>query len=252
VTFVPDGEPTLDANLGRELDALAPFGLRRAVISNGSLLWHPEVRADLQRAELVSVKVDAGDEATWRRVDRPDGRLSWRRVRDGLLELAAAYPGELLTETMLVDGVNDGEAAVEATADLVAALAPARAFVAVPTRPPADAATRPATAAAVERAVAAFEARGLVVERLVEPEQGAFGLAGDPVEALLAILAVHPLPEAVAADQLAAAGADPRRLDERIARGEVERLPFGAQTFLTRPRPRSPAPAGAETKGAPS
>lgn len=253
LSFVPDGEPTLDANLGRELDALAPLGIRRAVITNGSLLWHPEVRADLARAELVSVKVDADDEATWRRIDRPDGRLSWQRVRDGMLDFAAGYRAELLTETMLVDGVNDGEAALEATADLVAALAPARAFVAVPTRPPADSAAQPASADAVAHAVAAFEARGLVVERLVEPEQGHLGLAGDPVEALLAILAVHPLPEAVAADQLVAAGADRRRLDALIARGAVERTPFGSQTFLVRPRPRRPpGPAGTESKGAAS
>ena len=38
VTFVPDGEPTLDANLGEEIDVLKGLKVRVAVITNGSLL----------------------------------------------------------------------------------------------------------------------------------------------------------------------------------------------------------------------
>jgi wyosine [tRNA(Phe)-imidazoG37] synthetase (radical SAM superfamily) len=38
LTFVPDGEPALDVNLGREIALLGPIGLPIAVISNGSLI----------------------------------------------------------------------------------------------------------------------------------------------------------------------------------------------------------------------
>ena len=37
LTFVPDGEPTLDINLGREMELLRPRGIKIAVISNASL-----------------------------------------------------------------------------------------------------------------------------------------------------------------------------------------------------------------------
>ena len=51
LTVVPDGEPTLDLNLGRVLRALTPLGIPIAVITNGSLLWREEVRADLANAD---------------------------------------------------------------------------------------------------------------------------------------------------------------------------------------------------------
>ena len=49
ITFVPDGEPTLDINLGQEIARLRPLGIPIAVITNGSLLWREDVRADLSR-----------------------------------------------------------------------------------------------------------------------------------------------------------------------------------------------------------
>ncbi len=51
LTFVPDGEPTLDAHLAVAIDALKPLGLPVAVISNASLIWRPEVREILTHAD---------------------------------------------------------------------------------------------------------------------------------------------------------------------------------------------------------
>lgn len=47
------------------------------MITNGSLLWRPEVMADLVQADTVSVKVDAAGSAAWRRLNRPDDRLEY-------------------------------------------------------------------------------------------------------------------------------------------------------------------------------
>jgi wyosine [tRNA(Phe)-imidazoG37] synthetase (radical SAM superfamily) len=76
---VPDGEPTLDRNLGRHLAALKPFGVKTAVITNASLLCDKEVRSELLLANWVSVKVDTVREATWRALDRPHRGLDWER-----------------------------------------------------------------------------------------------------------------------------------------------------------------------------
>ena len=75
LTFVPDGEPTLDINLGRELEAIGRFGFKTAVITNASLLWRDDVREALQHADLVSVKIDAFQEDVWRKINRPHRRL---------------------------------------------------------------------------------------------------------------------------------------------------------------------------------
>ena len=51
LTFVPDGEPTLDENLGKELELLGEIGMKTAVISNATLIWMADVRADLAEAD---------------------------------------------------------------------------------------------------------------------------------------------------------------------------------------------------------
>ena len=138
LTFVPDGEPTLDLNLGREIELLKPLGIKIAVITNSSLMWREGVREDLLGADWVSLKVDATQEEAWRKVDRPHGSLRLDRVLDGVREFASAYRGELVTETMLVEGVNDGEDQLREVAGFLARLKPARAYLSIPTRPPAE------------------------------------------------------------------------------------------------------------------
>ena len=87
VTFVPDGEPTLDVNLGNALEAVNRLGVKTAVICNSSLIWMEDVRNDLCKADWVSLKVDAVTDEMWRRVDRPHGMLSLESILDGLLVL---------------------------------------------------------------------------------------------------------------------------------------------------------------------
>ena len=75
LTFVPDGEPTLDINLGKTINLLKPLGIKIAVITNSSLLWNEDVRNDLMNADWVSVKIDAVDENIWHKINRPNGKL---------------------------------------------------------------------------------------------------------------------------------------------------------------------------------
>jgi wyosine [tRNA(Phe)-imidazoG37] synthetase (radical SAM superfamily) len=166
LTFVPDGEPTLDRNLGQEIDGLRPLGIPIAVISNGSLVWRPDVRAALGKADWVSLKVDAADEATWQKINRPQPSLALVTVLDGMLQFAAEFRGELATETMLVRGVNDTDAAIEAAAAFVERLHPRIAYVAAPTRPPAEPWVLPASEEITNRAFQRFAERLPQVELL--------------------------------------------------------------------------------------
>lgn len=242
VTFVPDGEPTVDVHLGGELRGLRSLGIPLAVISNGSLLSRRDVRADLAAADLVSVKVDAVDEATWKRVNRPHPRLRLGEVLRGARELAESLPGELLTETMLVAGINDSAASVKRVADFVAELRPTRAYLAVPTRPPAEPGVRPPEPDALVRAHEIFAERLPTVELLATPESGEFGRTGDPTEDLLAILSVHPMTEGRARRYLADAGAEPGRLSDLIGTGRLHRVEYGGNVYLV----RRLAPTGGE------
>jgi wyosine [tRNA(Phe)-imidazoG37] synthetase (radical SAM superfamily) len=232
VTFVPDGEPTLDVNLGAAIRGVAGLGLRVAVLTNGSLLWREDVRRDLAGADWVSVKVDTVDEPTWHRLNRPIGTLRMETVLEGMQRFAADYRGELVTETMLIAGLNDAEATVGGTASFVRSLQPARAYVAIPTRPPAEAWVRAPPSRLVLRAAEVFRRAGLATSLLIDDVEAGFAVAPDPAAGLLGIVAVHPMSESDARDYLARAGADWSVAERLIASGRVVSVRHGERTFL--------------------
>lgn len=234
-TFVPDGEPTLDRNLGAAIHSVASLGPRVAVVTNGSLLWRDDVRAELAAADLVSIKVDAVDDDSWRKINRPIGSLRLATVLDGMRRFAAAYRGDLLTETMLVAGCNDDERTVRETATFVSALEPMRAYVAIPTRPPAEAWVRPPAAETARRAAEIFRSYEIPTECLVEEfdeRDGPFATFDDPVRGLLGLLAVHPMTEPVARDYLIRSGSDWQVAQDLIAAGRIVPVRHGRQVYL--------------------
>ena len=195
LTFVPDGEPTLDVNLGREIELLKPLGIRIAVISNASLMWHEDVRRDLMAANWVSLKVDAVADELWRRVNRPHRELKHEVVLEGMREFSAVYNGELATETMLVKGFNDSAKEVEKIADFLMDLKPDKAYIAIPTRPPAERWVKPADEEALNRAYQIFNDKLRNVEYLIGYEGNAFAFTGNVEDDLLSITSVHPMRE---------------------------------------------------------
>ncbi|HQE93652.1 MAG TPA: radical SAM protein [Anaerolineae bacterium] len=234
LTLVPDGEPTLDLHLRMLLMQLKPLGLPLAVITNASLLDEPAVQEALLLADWVSLKVDAAAEATWRHVDRPHGRLLWANILDGAREFARRFAGALVTETMLVAGLNNAPDALAATAAAVAELHPAIAYLSVPTRPPAEAWVKPPTAAALTQAYHLFTAALPHVELLTGYEGNAFAATGDAAADLLSITAVHPLCADAVGDLLAHDGATWEVVDELTARGALVATPYNQHIFYLR------------------
>ena len=235
LTFVPDGEPTLDANLGRLIDLVRPLGIPIAVITNASLIACKDVREDLMKADWVSLKVDAVREETWHRVNRPHGALRLKPILDGLLAFAAAYRGTLVTETMLVAGLNDSEADIQSLAGFIAHLWPATAYLSVPTRPPAEPWARPPGAKAIVRAYEVLTEHVDRVECLLGYEGGAFTASGDAEGDLLGITAVHPMREDAVADLLARSGAGWELVEGLVAAGKLVGLNYAGYRFYLRP-----------------
>lgn len=233
LSFVPDGEPTLDVHLGEEIDALRPLGIPIAVITNGSLLWRPEVRAEVARADWVSVKVDTVDERAWMRLDRPTPQLHLPTVLQGIRDFAREYRGEWVSETMLVAGVNDDEAGVRRVVEFLTEVQPSRAYLLVPTRPPAEAAVQPPSDAAIARACALFRARLPVVECLVGHETSRFAATGELEADLLATLAVHPMRESAVRDLVRREGADWSAVERLLAAGRLVPTQYRGERFFT-------------------
>ena len=239
LTFVPDGEPTLDLNLGKEIEMLRALGIPVAVITNSSLIDIEDVRHDLLGADWVSLKVDAVSEDVWHRVDRPHGSLDLESLHQGMLRFASEFKGFLATETMMIEGVNDSEEELELVADFLKKLNPSKAYISIPTRPPAEGWVNPASTEAIAIAYHLFcEALGEDrVEHLIGYEGNEFAFTGNVEDDLLSITAVHPMRKDAVEEFLKKARADWERVDRLVESGKMVRLEYRGQVFYVRNLP---------------
>jgi wyosine [tRNA(Phe)-imidazoG37] synthetase (radical SAM superfamily) len=199
------------------------------------------------KADYVSLKVDSVREDTWRLVNRPHGILQLDSILDGALDFARGFKGELATETMLVEGVNDRIEYLGEVADFLARLQPDVAYLSIPTRPPAEKWVRAPCEASINRAYQILSGRlgqahpetGVLprsarVEYLIGYEGNAFAFTGEAEEDLLSITAVHPMREEAVSDFLARAGADWAIVRELAKQGEIVETDYAGQRFYMR------------------
>jgi len=237
LTFVPDGEPTLDINLKREIKLLKPVGVKIAVITNASLIWDADVRNSLLFADWISLKVDAISEEIWRKVNRPHGALSLKAILNGMREFEADFNGVLATETMLLRGVNDGRDEVERIADFLALLSPDKSYIAIPTRPPAERWVEPALESAINMAYQIFNDRGLNAEYLIGYEGNAFASTGNVEEDLMSITSVHPMREEGVDALLRKVNAGWDVVEKLVDEGKLVELKYEGKRFYMRKLP---------------
>ena len=134
LTFVANGEPTLDKNIGEEIELLKSLGKKIAVITNASLLWDEKTMEALYEADLISLKIDSVDEEIWRKINRPHGSLRFHLILQGIIEFSNNYKGVLVTETMLTEETAHMVKEIKRTADFIAAINPHKSYLSIPTR----------------------------------------------------------------------------------------------------------------------
>jgi len=195
LTFVSNGEPTLDLNLGKSILLLKELGFPVAVITNASLLFEESVREDLFHADWVSLKIDAGDNDTWQNVNCPAPGLDFKVTIKNINLFTSQYKGILCTETMLIEGLNDTVINLTNVSELIKEINPVKAYLAIPIRPPAMALVKPPDAEKLNLAWQIFDMSGIKTEFLTGFEGNETGFTGNIYEDILNITAVHPLRE---------------------------------------------------------
>jgi wyosine [tRNA(Phe)-imidazoG37] synthetase (radical SAM superfamily) len=162
-----------------------------AVITNGSLLYLPEVRQALARADVVMPSLDAGTAELYRQINRSHPEVTFERLVNGLAAFRQTYGNRLWVEVMLMQGLNDSEVALQAVAAILQRIKPDQVHINQPTRPPAETWVRPADQEGLTRAMSILGATA----RVVHPAQGSFDLGGGEsvVEAIMGIITRHPM-----------------------------------------------------------
>jgi len=234
LSLVPDGEPTLDINLGKLIEGLKPFGIPIAVITNASLIDREEVQDALLQADWVSLKIDAVIEADWRRINRPHRHLSLPSILTGMLDFRRRYHGELVTETMLVSGINDSEVAVLELSKFLLELQPFKSYLSIPTRPPAESWVKPPAANSLQRIIEILTRKVSFVDLLFETEAADFISTGNIIEDILSIIAVHPIREDALRSMVTKAGADWKIVEELITSKKITCIQYREIRFYLR------------------
>jgi wyosine [tRNA(Phe)-imidazoG37] synthetase (radical SAM superfamily) len=236
LTFVPDGEPTLDLNMSKEISSLKQTGIPTAVITNASLLWRDDVKEDLQKADFVSLKVDAVSEDLWPKVNRPHKALKLNVVLEGIREFTEEFRGTVVSETMLIGNIDYGDE-FERIAEFLTELKKLnKAYIATPTRPPTEKWVKRAKENAINDAFQAFSKKlgASRVEYLMGYEGNAFASTGNVEEDLLSITAVHPMREEAVKKLLKKAAADWQVVEKLLGENKLVELEYEGNIYYMR------------------
>lgn len=234
LSFVPDGEPTLDTNLGKTLSLLEKFDIPTAVITNSSLLWKDEVRENLNQADLVSVKVDSVIEPVWRKINRPPRSLNLNKILEGLKRFAETFTGKLITETMLVENINDHLDQVEKNAVYLSTLDLDTAYISIPTRPPAEPRINPPGEQKIAKIYTVYANKINRVELLIGYEGDDFSSTGDVRKDLLSITAVHPMREDAVEKLLNSNKSNWTEVDKLIEQNQLVKIKYNQNYYYLR------------------
>ena len=230
VTFVPDGEPTLDINLGMEASKIADYGVKVAIITNSSLIPDSNLRQELETFDLVSLKIDAVSEEIWNKVNRPSKDLDFRKIKDGIMDFAKEFNGKLITETMLVGNVDYNEE-LKGIASFLAMVNPDESYISIPIRPTPEKWAIPPGPEVVNFAFQLFSRVVGKVELLTTSEGEGFYSTGDFETDFLGITSVHPMRDDSVAVFLKKYGKDQETVDSLVREGKIIPVYYNGHYF---------------------
>ncbi|MCU0822287.1 MAG: radical SAM protein [Spirochaetes bacterium] len=234
LSFVPDGEPTLDINIGEIIRILKRTGIKIAVITNSSLLFDEKVREDIIEADLVSMKIDCFKELIWHAVNRPHRFFNIKEISNGMVEFAKVFEGRLITESMIIDKFNTGRDELTEMAAFIKNLKPDISYISVPTRPPAEKWAIPPDEGRLSEVYEIL--RGAVgrVECLTGDEGDDFAQTGNLREDILGITSVHPMRDDSMRDFLIKAGAEWSVIEQLIRENKLVETEYNNKKYYVR------------------
>ena len=139
ITLSGSGEPTLFSRLEDLIFRIKGItDIPVAVLTNGSLLWLPEVRKALKSADMVVPSLDAGSNRVFQYLNRPHKDITFSKMLQGLVEFREAYSGQYWLEVFLLAGVTTPEMEIKRLKTCINAIQPDKVQVNTVTRPPTE------------------------------------------------------------------------------------------------------------------
>lgn len=151
ITIGGSGEPTLHSGLGRIIRGIKKFTtIPVTVLTNGTLFFMPEVRADCIAADVILPSLDAGDQKTFDSVNRPHEQIKFDTFIDGLCTLRAEYTGQIWLEVFCIEHFNTDNPQLEKIAEAIKRIRPDRVHLNTAVRPTSEPGVKKVTAEKLE------------------------------------------------------------------------------------------------------
>jgi wyosine [tRNA(Phe)-imidazoG37] synthetase (radical SAM superfamily) len=139
LTFSGSGEPTLHSKIGYMINQLKKITTTPlAVLTNGSLLFRPDVQRDLISADVVLPTLCAVSEKIFNKINRNHPLLSIGTIIRGMIDFRRQYHGKIWLEIMLAKGINDSESEVRKIMEVAGKIAPDKIHLNTVVRPPSE------------------------------------------------------------------------------------------------------------------
>ncbi len=164
ITLAGSGEPTLYASLGKLVEGIHfTCDIPVLLLTNGALLYHDEVAAEVLTLDILAPSLDAGDQETFELINRPHPDITFEKMLTGVRQVIGKFEGRLPLEVMLAQGVNDSDESVHRIATVLDDLRTDSVDLNTPVRPPPDRKVSACSKKRLEAARAAFGSRARIV-----------------------------------------------------------------------------------------
>ncbi len=170
ITLAGSGEPTLHSRFAEIIDFIhAHTDIPVALLTNGTTLCLPEVRAGACRADLVKVTLSAWNETSFRLIHRPCRGVTFAQLFEGECQLRREFHGQLWVEVFLLRGINSTAHEVRRIAKLVRAIKPDRVQLNTAIRPTAESFVRAVPASRLDELARLFNPPAEVIAEFSSP-----------------------------------------------------------------------------------
>ncbi|MFX0043582.1 MAG: radical SAM protein, partial [Candidatus Hodarchaeota archaeon] len=137
ITFVGSGEPTLYKDLEKLILKAKSISDRPiCVITNGALLGNEEVIKALLLSDVVLPSLDAGDEKSFKRINRPHPNIKFDSLIQSFIDFKRIFKGKFWIEIMIMNAINDSKKELLKIKEKIDLIKPDKIDINIPIRPP--------------------------------------------------------------------------------------------------------------------
>lgn len=164
ITFSGSGEPTLNSEIGKMIRGIRSLtDIPICVITNGTLLFKPQVQLDVIESDMVMPSLDSAREETFQKICHPHPDLKLDTIINGLVDFRKKYHGKIWLEILFVEGMNDSPEELKALLNAVKRILPDSIQLNTVVRPPAESFAKPVSMERLEEISTLFGEKAEII-----------------------------------------------------------------------------------------